>query len=706
MRKQPYFTKKYIHTGLSGITFPEPTEKPVNTGNREYPRYLLPIYGGYDTETTTSIRAEGHRACVYSHAFTLANSRELHIYHFRRWEEFSRFLEMISDHYDLGEERRLVLLVANLSFEFSFLEHRLSWDEVFAKEMRQPLLARSGGIEFRECLSISGGSLATLAADYCYTQKMIGDLDYKKLRNYDDILDDTELGYIYNDVIILAEYSRYLFQHFVRRNHQFPMTRTGILLRNIKNRFHNMEKMLGTPGMYQDYIRANFPDKSTYDQWFKFLFRGGYVHANALYTGVELLNVLMKDITSSYPFVMLAKYVPRGAFRRVSYDPKYLKSHCCIIYATIRNIHLKTAHSIESKNKIIYAENAKYDNGRLVSADLICVMLTELDLDIYKRFYKGDIEINDFYISERSTLPRFLLDQLLESYIEKNRLKSTGQDGTPEYSIVKSDVNSTYGATVKRLRLDTITFGIDSRGIECWHSIENDKNYQEESAKSLLLPQWGIWITSHARHRLLSTVDALTRAGVKCIYHDTDSIKYIQHPAAERIFKCINAAAARALKKRGYTDPYIKGLGEFENEIKDKKDPGKLIPVRMKTLGAKRYIYYNPIKEKVIATVAGMPKSSIRYIRDRQDKELSKGLTIDEIFDMFSDAGFSLACEQSAKLRPDYTDEPYSLYINGQWMEEESGCALVEVPFSLKLKSEYYHYIHQIRQIARIGGNV
>ena len=160
-----------------------------------------------------------------------------------------------------------------------------------------------------------------------------------------------------------------------------------------------------------------------------------------------------------------------------------------------------------------------------------------------------------------------------------------------------------------------------------------------------------------------------------------------------------NQRAARKLRNRGYTDELIRGLGEFSDETKGHT-------VRFKTLGAKRYIYFDKYKGEIKATVAGMPKSSIRYIRDRKDTELSKGLTIDEIFDMFSDAGFSLACEQSAKLRPDYTDEPYSLYINGQWMEEESGCALVEVPFSLKLKSEYYQYIHQIRQIARIGGNV
>ena len=683
MRKRPFFNKIVVSHNAETCTFPEVQETMINVGSREHPKKLIPIYGGYDVETTTVHTGQGHRSAVWSHAFTLANKHTLHIYAFRRWDEFFRFLERMREFYHIDTETRIILWVANLSFEFSFLELRFVWDEVFAKDTRQPLLASANGLEFRECLTISGGSLATLAKDYCYTQKMVGDLDYKALRNYDTPVTKQEELYIYNDVIILAEYSRYLFQNIIRKKRYVPMTRTGIVLRNIKDRLRSLTKSLCCGTLYHDFIVKNFPDKDLYNYWFKFLFRGGYVHGNGLYCNVDLPDVRMKDITSSYPYTMLADYVPRGAFRKVSFDSKYLKSHCCIIYARFVNISQTTHHTIESSNKVISETGGKWDNGRLIAADELCVCLTELDLDTYRHFYKWDrCYITDFYISERSTLPKFHIDNLLDAYRTKCQLKRDGKDETPEYHISKSDVNTHYGGCVKRIRLDTITFDPDL----LWDKKENDKDWSEEVSKAILLPQWGIWITAHARHNLLHQVWKLTKAGVTVIYCDTDSIKYREHPAAERIFKRYNQRAARKLRHRGYTDDLIRGLGEFSDETKGQK-------VRFKTLGAKRYIYFDIYKGEIKATVAGMPKSSIQ----------SLGETVDEIFDIFSDNGFKLTVEQSGKLRPEYTDEHYSLYVNGQWMEEESGCALVEQPFTVTLKDEYYAYIHQIQDLMRIG---
>lgn len=683
MRKRPFFNKIIVSHNAEKCEFPKPEETYINVGSREHPKRLIPIYGGYDVETTTVHTGSGYRSAVWSHAFTLANKHTLYIYTFRRWEEFYRFLERLMDFYDLDSETRLILWVANLSFEFSFLELRFMWDEVFAKDTRQPLLASVNGLEFRECLTISGGSLATLAKDYCYTQKMVGDLDYNALRNYDTPISKQEELYIFNDVIILAEYSRYLFQNVIRKKRYVPMTRTGIVLRNIKDRLRGLNKKLCCGTLYHDFIVKNFPDKDLYNFWFKFLFRGGYVHGNGLYCNADLKDVRMKDITSSYPYTMLADYVPRGEFRKVKFDPKYLKSKCCIIYARFIGIRQTTQHTIESANKVISETGARWDNGRLIFADELCVCLTELDFDTYQKFYTWDnCLITDFYISERSTLPKFLIDNLLEAYKTKCQLKRDGKDETPEYHISKADVNTHYGGTVKRIRLDTITFDHDM----LWDKKANDKDWSDEVNKAILLPQWGIWITAHARHNLLSQVWDLTQAGVKVIYCDTDSIKYREHSAAERIFKKYNQRASKKLRNRGYTDDLIKGLGEFSDEAKGHT-------VRFKTLGAKRYIYFDKYKGEIKATVAGMPKSSIK----------SLGETVDEIFEIFSDNGFKLTVEQSGKLRPEYTDEQYSIYVNGQWMEEESGCALVEQPFTVTLKDEYYSYIHQIQDLMRIG---
>lgn len=691
--KQPVFKKIIAHTNVMEAPLPDFKKAKINTSGKNKPSYIIPIYGGYDVETTTTDTFDGPRAAVYSHAVTLANMQECHVYLMRKWEDYLAFLDRVREYYGLNEYNRLIIWVANLSFEFSFIQRRLTWDRIFAKEMYNPLLASSGGLEFRECLTISGGSLETLAKDYCYTQKLKGDLDYRKLRNTDTVLTDQELQYIINDVVILAEYSKYLFKTIIRPKRYVPMTRTGILNREVHDTFHDMAKAYGAGAekVYTEYVQKCFPDEKTYFQWFSYLFRGGYVHANALYSNIDLngqdgiKKARMKDITSSYPATMLKGYVPRGPFKDAEWDPDLLKSKCCIIYAKFYNIRIITHHSIESKNKIINYSGATWDNGRMIKADYIEVCLTELDYDIYEHFMEWDtMEVYRFQIADRGTLPSFLLSNLIEAYAKKTELKLSGKNNTPEYAVQKSAVNTFYGLQVKRIRVKSIEWTSEGG----WNTKDNDGAFERERKKALMLPASGIWITAGSRHDLLMQTWRLIHAGVQVYYMDTDSIKYGENPKAEKIFKKYNAYVRKRIRNRGYTDPVFAGLGEFDDETHGKA-------VRMKTLGAKRYIYTDPEKG-VKATVAGMPKSSVKML----------GETEDDIYDEFSTSGFSLDMEDSGKLRPVYAEEPYDIYINGEWMHEESGCALVGVPFSMHLKDDYIDLIGKMQDIERIGGAI
>lgn len=687
--KQPVFQHIYIHTNIDDAPLPDYKKARINTGTRRKESYVIPIYAGYDVETTTVMTFEGQRSAVYSHAIALANMTDCHVYLMRTWDQFMCFIDRIRDHYELSKDNRLLMWVANLSFEFSFLQHRFQWDQVFAKETYQPLLAASEGLEFRECLTISGGSLETTAKDYCFTQKMVGDLDYKKLRNYSTPIDPvSERGYIVNDVVILAEYSKYLFREIIRPKRYVPMTKTGILASNMGSDFHSMSKRFGSGSetMYKKYIQKCYPDESTYFHWFKYLFRGGYVHANALYSNIDLYNIRMKDITSSYPTQMTLGYVPHGKFEKTEWDLKLLKSKCCIIYAKFYNIRSTTQHSIESENKCIDYKDAHWDNGRLIRAKELSVCLTELDYDTYCHYYTWDeCEIYDFYTADRGTLPSFVMDGLLDAYKEKTKLKRTGKHKDPEWSAIyaakKAEVNTWYGLLVKRIRLDIIAYTNEGG----WTTLEKKQPYDKEVKKSLLLPQWGIWITAQARHTLLMMTWRLIQAGVIVVYMDTDSIKYIDHPAAERIFKRYNMWIRKRLKNRGYTDEFIAGLGEFEDELDGAS-------CRFKTEGAKRYIFTDPYTGTVIATIAGMPKTAIHQLGDEED----------DIYNKFSDLGFALAPGDSGKLRPDYTDEPYDIYVDGEWMHEESGCSLVETSFSMKLDELYARLLCRLQEEERI----
>lgn len=454
------------------ITFNLPTPRTsyrIGAANSDARYQVLELYGGFDIETTNIFQVEkefpGWHAYAYHFQISLYSENDQYVYLFREWSVLLWFIDHIADVYALDDKKHIILWVANFSFEFQFIRKRLKWDDApfsfFAKEERQPLRATYRGIEFRECLTISGGNLAQLAKDYCTTQKLItedpvtgekiSDLDYSIQRNFKTPLTKVEKQYCINDVVILAEFSQYIFKEYIRKDHYIPMTKTSIIINGFKKIFrymcHQRDKKHGleigtSEAEYYNYIYNSFPDYDTYYLWMHYLFRGGYVHANATYSGAGDIKAKMRDITSHYPARMNLAYYPRTPFKKTPWDPDLLKTKCCIIRVQFDHIRATTAHSIESKNKLIQCIGGKFDNGRLYYADMIEVILTELDFKIYQLFYtwEGDPTILSFETAERGKQPPFILQSLNTMYAYKNELKSQGLNKTPKYNITKAGV--------------------------------------------------------------------------------------------------------------------------------------------------------------------------------------------------------------------------------------------------------------------------
>lgn len=709
------FTEQKVYH-VNGIQVSYNLPKPLNvvTIGRGRGRYeMLEIYAGFDIETTTITTDDGkHLAFAYHFQVSIGTPRILNIYLFRKWDHVIHFFNTVAEFYGLSPKRHITILIANMGFEFQFLRKRLTWDEgdfdFFAKEKYKPLKATYRGIEFRECLSLTGGNLAQLAKDYCYTQKLVtvdengvkqSDLDYKKMRNSRTPLTALEEQYCINDVVILSEFSWYLFCNFIRPERKFPMTFTGILHNEFKEELKTlclkrdikMHLQHGTSfDQWQDYIVALQPKEDEYHTHMTYLFRGGYVHANALFAGLDGIKGGMMDITSFYPSEMNLGYGPVTPFKPVAFapdrcrvlDPKMIKSKCMIIHAIFDYIRPTTTHTIESKNKIVRFNNAKWDNGRLIQADMIEVYLTELDYQIYEKFYTwAGVTILEAYEAKRGQLPAYVTKVLNSHYQTKERLKRAGLKDTQEYAIAKARVNTCYGDLVKRLRLQKTTY---NNALE-WHDDPVPLKYYEEIRKAILSPYWGIYCTSWCRFTLLSMVHKLTMAGVKVLYCDTDSIKYIPCHAATQIFKHFNNSIKKHRHNRKLRSDFFEGLGEFDIEVKD-KETKKMIPVIFKALRSKCYIY--AYDGKVFATVAGMPKAAVHQI----------GQTPEEVIRKFNKLGFNLTPEQSGKLTTAYTDEEYSAVIDGELMTEQSGVALYEIPFKITITEEYKAHVASLQR--------
>lgn len=673
-----------------------PLYRKVKIFYNKHERYAR-IPAGFDIETTR-IETRGY---MYAWTVTIGDFT----CYCRLWKEFDRLMEALNV-LCMRINAVCIVWVANLGFEFSFIGRRFHWEKFFATDAHEVLIARTGRVEFRECLTISGkGGLANLAKNYTKTQKMVGDLDYDIIRisseEYCTPINQTEDTYIINDTKILSEWAEYIFTTYADNKKNIPLTATSLVDTEIKESV----KATGQEETIKKAVQSLFPQtKETYNFIMRFLFRGGYTHASAWYLFVIYPNVIGADFTSSYPAVMVhySRY-PVTPFVQTTLETngkeitdKRIDSMCVWFVAIFHGIDRKTIHSIESEHKIIAYENAKFDNGRLYHADRIKVALSDVDYEIYQMFYTWDkIEIIDAYTAYRGKLPEYLLKPLRNAYKKKCRLKKEGKDDTIEYNNAKAFVNSFYGYCVKRLNFEKWFFN-EETGL--FYSEPCKKEYETMIKNQVLSPYFGIYVTALARLCLLKNVYAMDSDFYddNAIYCDTDSIYMLNTPENIAIIKKWNADIFEMNKE---LDPEFYDIGAFD-WIGSKDDQPKVY--RFKTLGAKRYIKYADGVCEV--TAAGLPKRALErklarpfrysdhcYIAYENPKKKTGRIgyvDINEIFDSFDDTMY-LSEFESEKKRAAYNPDEHGEYItdvfgNTVYMSEKSSCAILPVKFTIK----------------------
>lgn len=658
----------------------------------------LPDCCGFDIETSQIKGKDFAHAYMYIWSFTFNDLTILGSY----WDEFIELLNFFKTVFELDENTRLLCFIANMSFEFQFMRKWLNVTDSFFIEERQPLfIVHDNAVEFRDALQITGGNLAHLAKNYTTTQKMVGDLDYSIMRNHSDAkkLTPQELQYVINDTKILSEYMDYYFKTFVPTGY-LPLTKTGILRKEVQRSAKQACKKQNIK--LSNLMVALHPSEPLYDLMMKWLFRGGYVHGSNVTVGVPIVGDVGVDITSSYPNEMNYKYnYPMSKFYRVSDISEQNYRALCKDWATMAvidfyDVDVKTAHTIESKNKIIEHEGAHFDNGRLLDSKRMRVFITELDFDIYEKFYTwSKMEVRHLWKAKRGRLPRYLLDTLNGYYIKKAKLKQQGLQKTTDYVISKEMVNSGYGLCCTRMRKNKITYNTNSDEYET----DNNFVFMKEVSKLALLPQWGIWITANARHTLLNMIWKIeTNAKAHgrdndCHYSDTDSIKFGHYPDHKHIIEEYNREHDKGIKaicdQYGYDYEYMKGLGAFDVEMPYIK--------KLKHLGAKRYCvkYWNPKEKRYIteSTISGLPKHSlIEYCRNNH-------VTVWNTFTHLME----IPVKETGKLASVYNDEAHSDIINGELMEEQSSICLVPIEFTMKIDKNYLPYIEEAERRLKQG---
>lgn len=389
------------------------------------------------------------------------------------------------------------------------------------------------------------------------------------------------------------------------------------------------------------------------------------------------------DFGSSYPYHMLTNYFPVTPFHYVKPDKRYLETHCCCFTAVFENVTPKSEIGWLSESKCIeISKNRLTDNGKIVSAEGLKISITEVDWYNMVDCYEWDsCYVSNFMISERGLLPFFIRRTVAELYIDKNKLKNSGDNVL--YLNKKEYLNGTFGMMVTSPIQDTYTY---KNGEVVIDNTKSKKEMLEEAQtkySNFTLYQWGVWIIAHARRALIKVACGEERIGNVSIYNDTDSDKFIagvSHPVIDKWNNEARQKVRKAFKDLGFNPNLSGDLGQMVKE-NDK-------PLLFKSLGAKRYILRGDNKQEV--TVAGCKKTGITsYARD-------KGV---DLFDLF-DFGLTVPPPYSGRTTSHYIDTPQHVCLKDkdgrEWEGEIKSCIVVkDAEYTANIGNDYELYLSQ-----------
>lgn len=360
----------------------------IGEDDKEHPAPLYTcteIYCAFDIETSTSFTRNivtdeyGYYSTMYLAQFGIND----HVVLFRHWNDILCFFQKLPKLLHLSPCTCLLVWVHNLDYENSYIKHRFNIDitTYFGKNKQHPIkyLLENHYI-FHDSYSVTNSSLLKLGQMYnTLHQKAAGDLDHTVIRNSADSynLSDKEIGYAVNDVLVLCDFSKIMFEEFFLKRGFIPDTATQILSKELQeNAVLYAENFLGTKQLEK--MKKKYDDKQLrfmilkrihgkifgfeymengvkrriagmvnpafftpfdenerqlpphgklihgkhYFDFYKWLFRGGYTKSNARYTSGDntnidgVTNVQGFDYTSSYPFVQTIFNYPMTAFIR------------------------------------------------------------------------------------------------------------------------------------------------------------------------------------------------------------------------------------------------------------------------------------------------------------------------------------------------------------------------------------------------------
>ena len=542
------------------------------------------------------------------------------VYYGRTWEELREFLTLINN--NISEKK--IIYIHNLAWEFQFLRSVFKFTDVFARTQRKVIKCTFEDFNF-ECrcsYMLSNLSLDQLSPTYNLpVEKLVGNLDYNIIRVPTTKLTDKELAYCENDCLVLYEYIKMELMTYVEIN-KIPMTSTGKVRKAL-------QKLAYKDYGYRKKTRRAINSNPHIYNLLNEAYSGGYTHGSFLFADTIMKNVDSYDFCSSYPYVLTTFRYPMTEFIKENIktvDDMY-DLYAYLLVVRFYDIECKYYNNFISASKCRYLRGAVYDNGRLIRAKEIEMVLTDVDFYFILTAYDSRYEIIESYSSLYNYLPKMLINFILDFYVNKTKLKGISEKKI-EYSLNKSNLNSIYGMCVtNQIRADVIYDDINGWEEKELTNEDIIERLLKDKKKGFLAFSWGCWCTSWARTNLEYNILKLDEY---LIYSDTDSCK-LRMGYDKNIIKNYNKSVKERIKYvskvlnipyEKYSPKDIKGeehlLGVFECETEKGR---RYTYDEFVHQGAKRYA--TKTDGKISITVAGVPKEkgacALKDLKDFKD---------------------------------------------------------------------------------------
>lgn len=661
----------------------------------------------FDIESTT-IDGEKPDAFMYHWQFCLNGK----VCFGRTWEEWLNFIHNLGVALELAANKVLVIYVHNLAYEFMFMKDFLHIESLFAREAHKAIkllaclesdyekvINKIGDVsretstipffEFRCSYFLSNMSLVKFCENskFCTHYKLVDTYDYRKIRTPITPMTDEELAYCYNDVKGLEECILSKLDDEGDTLTTIPLTSTGYVRRAMRAECRKYP-------WYRELFEMLMPTVPVY-RLLRQAFRGGNTHASRYYANAIIEGVYSRDRVSSYPSCIASDLYPMTPF--VKYEPQSFDKlilDCCkeknaiIMRITLFDVEVRddvTVPYIDFAHCIAYSKNYINDNGRVLSADWITYACTELDFLIINNQYSYNTERVEWlegYKAEKDYLPQPIVDIMLKWYDKKTQLKDV--DGKEyEYAKSKNKLNSVFGAMVTDICQGEVEY-IDGEWTKTMPDEKSAIAAYAASKNSFLLYQWGVYITANARYELQCMIDA---CGYDFVYADTDSVKFINKKHIESFEDRNNYLLSKKQKYRNYSDRlnedgsitrYTLGLWDDDGHYK-----------KFKTLGAKKYAYIAPEKNKKTGKIEDVLHVTVSGLsKEKGAAELARGNGLDDfkIGKIFIDSGRTVSYFNE---RDVHTIKVVDCYGKECEFTTASNIAIVDTTYTLGISDEY-----------------